>query len=146
MSGGTVSARILSIRNRAATTLYRSSRGRIGGRAVGHPVLLLTVRGRRSGVLRTTPLLYLTDLDSLIVVGSGFGASSDPEWCRNLAVSSTATVQIGRYSRQVRPEAVSGDDLDRIWRDVLDRELPELSIHQERSGRQFPVFRLIHPV
>lgn len=140
---GSVSARILSIRNRVATALYRSSHGRIAGRAVGHPVLLLTVRGRRSGVLRTTPLLYLTDRDSLILVGSGFGASSDPEWCRNLAVADTATVQIGRDSHQVSPEVVGGDDLQRIW-GVLDRELPKLSKHQDKSGRQFPVFRLVH--
>ncbi|MGH2362639.1 MAG: nitroreductase/quinone reductase family protein, partial [bacterium] len=38
---------------------YRASAGRLGGRIVGMPVLLLTTTGRRSGLPHTTALTYL---------------------------------------------------------------------------------------
>ncbi|MFD8308566.1 nitroreductase/quinone reductase family protein [Streptomyces sp. NPDC059690] len=53
--------------SRAQVRAYRRTRGRLGGKwriAAGFrkpvPVLLLDHRGRKSGTLHTTPLLYLT--------------------------------------------------------------------------------------
>lgn len=41
--------------NRLGATLYRRSRGKVGGTAKGVPVMLVTVPGRRTGTPRTTP-------------------------------------------------------------------------------------------
>ena len=47
--------RVMKWLSRLHTFLYRMTRGRIGARADGLDMLLLTTRGRRSGLLRTTP-------------------------------------------------------------------------------------------
>ncbi|WP_408587475.1 nitroreductase/quinone reductase family protein [Prescottella soli] len=46
-------------RNRATVALYRISDGCFGVRSVELPVLLLTVRGRKTGIPRIAPVIYL---------------------------------------------------------------------------------------
>src|SRR5690242_16748294 len=41
--------------------VYRATRGRLFGRIGRAPVLLLTTTGRRSGIERTAPVLYMAD-------------------------------------------------------------------------------------
>ena len=64
--------------------LYRLSGGRLFGRIGQAPVLLLTVRGRKTGKRRTTPLLYGRDGDDLVVIASMGGAPKHPAWYLNL--------------------------------------------------------------
>ncbi|MGZ4651034.1 MAG: nitroreductase/quinone reductase family protein, partial [Kineosporiaceae bacterium] len=45
---------------------------------VGVPLLLLTTTGAKSGLARTTPLVFTRDGDSLILVGSNFGQERHP--------------------------------------------------------------------
>jgi len=54
--------------------LYRLSRGRLLGRVGGLGVLLLTTRGRRTGKVRTIPLLYLDDAGDYVLIASNGGA------------------------------------------------------------------------
>ena len=49
------------------------------------PTLLLTTRGRRSGRLRRTPLIYGRDGDRYVVVASYGGSPQHPDWYFNLA-------------------------------------------------------------
>lgn len=60
--------------------LYRASGGRIGARVGPLPVLLLTVRGRRSGEPRTVALNYLQDGRRLVVFASHAGEHRHPPW------------------------------------------------------------------
>jgi hypothetical protein len=47
----------------------------------GRPLLLLTVPGRRSGALRTVPVVYFDQGGGYLVVGTGMGGSKrTPEW------------------------------------------------------------------
>jgi F420H(2)-dependent quinone reductase len=50
----------------------------------GIPTLLLTTRGRRSGRLRRTPLIYGRDGDRYLVVASYGGSPHHPDWYLNL--------------------------------------------------------------
>jgi hypothetical protein len=70
---------------RGAVFAYRRSGGKIGGRARGgSPVLLLTVKGRSTGVPRTAPVSWFEHDGGYVVVGSGGGSAGDPQWFRNL--------------------------------------------------------------
>ena len=53
--------------------LYRVSGGRIGGRIMKLPVLLLTTTGRKSGEARTRALMYLPYGDACVVIASYAG-------------------------------------------------------------------------
>ena len=63
---------------------YVESGGMRGPRRGGRRSLLLTTRGRRSGLLRRVALYYGQDEDRYVLVASNSGASSDPLWYRNL--------------------------------------------------------------
>ena len=50
---------LMKLSVRAHAFVYRLTDGRIGGEVGKSPILLLTTRGRKSGVQRTTPLIFL---------------------------------------------------------------------------------------
>src|SRR5215208_1811406 len=86
------------------------------GRLGRSPVLLLTTTGRKTGKQRTSPLLYLSDNENLVVVASKGGALTHPVWWLNLQANLEATVEIGRRKVRVRGEAPA---LGASRRDVL---------------------------
>ena len=56
------------------TWIYRLSGGAIlGSLGLGRHVLLLTTTGRKSGVRRTTPLIYMPDGERFVLYGSNGG-------------------------------------------------------------------------
>ncbi len=87
------------------------------GNLVGRFVLLLTTTGRRSGRLRTTPLVY-EEIDGLFHIASARGPGAD--WFRNIEAQPQVGVRVGRRRFQGRAELVA--DTARIA-DYLDRQL-----------------------
>jgi deazaflavin-dependent oxidoreductase (nitroreductase family) len=125
-------------------SLYRRTGGRLGGTAAGgRPVLLLTVRGRKSGVDRTVPVTYFEDGESYLVVGSGGGMPTHPQWVRNLAAAPTARIQVQRQHLGVTVEQLDGDERSAAWRDVVVARAPSFAGYERRSGRAIPIFRLV---
>src|SRR5262245_27579393 len=49
---------------------FRAHQGKVGGQLAQMPVLLLTMTGARSGRTITTPLVYTTDGERLVVIAS----------------------------------------------------------------------------
>ena len=89
--------------------VYRLTRGRVGGTwRIGAgwrnpvPICLVEHRGRRTGKLRTTPLVYLRDGDRVVVVASQAGRPHHPLWFRNIEADPEVTVQIRGDRRPMR--------------------------------------------
>ena len=89
--------------------VYKLTRGRVGGTwRIGAgwkdpvPICLVEHRGRRTGKLRTTPLVYLRDGDELVVVASQAGRPQHPLWYRNIEADPDVTVQIRGDRRPMR--------------------------------------------
>lgn len=99
---------------------YRLSGGLIGGRIGGLPVLLLTTTGRKSGKKRTRPLVYLEDADNMVVIASNGGAEQHPAWWLNLRANPKAEVQVGSDSKSVTAEEATGEERERLWREVVE--------------------------
>src|SRR5437867_5646543 len=57
---------------------FRANQGKVSGQLANMPVLLLTMTGARSGRTLTTPLVYTTDGDRLVVIASFAGAPKHP--------------------------------------------------------------------
>src|SRR3712207_7255553 len=83
-------------------SVFRATGGRIGGRMVGSPVLLLVTTGRKSGRRRTTVLLYLEDGGRYVIVASNGGTAKHPVWWLNLQANPEATVEVGGRKTRVR--------------------------------------------
>ena len=121
--------------------LSRLSGGRWQLGSIALPMLQLTVRGRRSGRLRRTSLLYVPDGDDLLVVGSNFGRPEHPAWSHNLLAAETATVTVRGRQITVRPELLEDASRVAAW-PVLLRTWPVYRDYEQEAGRQLRVFRL----
>ncbi|MGH3148217.1 MAG: nitroreductase family deazaflavin-dependent oxidoreductase [Rubrobacter sp.] len=126
------------------TTLFRATAGRVGGRMVGSPVLLLNAKGRKTGHRRTTPLLYLRDGDSYVTVASNGGTSDHPVWWLNLKANPEATVEFGDHEVRVRAEEASREDRARLWPRLVEM-YPSYDDYQRKTDRQIPVI-VLYPV
>jgi deazaflavin-dependent oxidoreductase (nitroreductase family) len=79
------------------------------------PNALLTVRGRKSGMPRTTPIA-LVEIDGKRWVIGTFG---DTNWVRNLRAAREATLTVGRTRHEVVADELDVEDRTRFFRDVI---------------------------
>src|SRR3954447_7594522 len=98
--------------------LHRVSGGRVTVLHIaGLPNLNLTVKGRKSGVERTTPLLCVPDGDTILIAGSYFGGPKMPLWVGNLrAAGGEGKAELGRETCRVHATELSGDERAAAWR------------------------------
>lgn len=78
----------------AHAQIYRLTSGMIGHRFPGGPpMLLLDHVGARSGIKRTTPLVYIEDHPDVVLVASKGGHPRNPAWYHNLRANPDTTVR-----------------------------------------------------
>lgn len=98
--------------------VYRRSGGRIGGHLPGwHDarIALVDHTGVKSGVRRTSPLMYKEVGDGIAVVASKAGQPTNPAWFHNLKANPDTTIQIGREVRNVRARVATDEERERLW-------------------------------
>ena len=79
------------------------------------PNALLSVRGRKSGQTRTTPVALLQVGGRRWVIGT-FG---DVNWVRNLRAAGEGTITLGRHHELVRAEELTHDERVSFFTEVL---------------------------
>jgi deazaflavin-dependent oxidoreductase (nitroreductase family) len=128
--------------------LYRRTGGRIGGTwRIGAgfrspvPICLLEHRGRKTGRLRTTPLVYLVDGDRVVVVASQAGRPEHPMWYLNLVAEPEVTVQIRHERRAMRARVADPDERDALWPRLVDL-YADYASYQSWTDRVIPVIVL----
>ena len=119
-------------------SVFRATGGRVGGRMVGSPVLLLVTTGRKSGQRRTTVLLYLEDAGRYVIVASNGGTATHPMWWLNLQADPEATVEVGGRKTHVRAMEARGEEKARLWQRLI-RMYPSYENYQKRTDREIPV-------
>lgn len=100
--------------------------------------LLLTTRGRRSGRLHRTALIYGRDGDRYLVVASKGGAAAHPLWHRNLTADPEVQVQVGAERFTARARTASPEEKPRLWR-LMAEIWPDYDRYQQRTSREIPV-------
>jgi F420H(2)-dependent quinone reductase len=123
---------------RLHTFVYRLSGGKIGGRHGRAPILLLHHVGRKSGKERASPLLYMPDVDDIVIVASMGGSDSHPSWWINLRASPETTVEIGGEKRAVVAALASAEERERLWPKLVEM-YPSYGAYQSRTDREIPV-------
>lgn len=104
----------------------------------GVPTLLLTTRGRKSGLLRRTALIYGRDGDAYVVVASRGGAPTHPAWYLNLTADPQVRVQVGAEEFDARARTATPEERARLWPDMA-RIWPAYDDYQRRTDREIPV-------
>ncbi len=92
--------------------LYRLSGGKLWSRMNGLPVILLTTTGRHSGRPHTTPTVYVSDGERLIIAP---GFVETPDWYLNLKASPQASILRGRTHQTVTAKEVDPAERERLW-------------------------------
>lgn len=126
------------------TFWYQVSGGILGRSMFGAPILLLTTTGRKSGHQRTTPLIYLQDRESFVIVGSTNGGDEHPAWFLNLRANPDAEVQIGRTRTRVRADVANDEERARLWPQLV-KLFASYDEYQKQTSRKIPVI-VLHPV
>jgi deazaflavin-dependent oxidoreductase (nitroreductase family) len=117
---------------------YVETGGRQGHRWNGVDTLLLTTRGRKSGKLRRTALIYGRDGDRYLVVASRGGAKKHPAWYLNLSETPEVEVQVGADTFRARALTATAREKPRLWR-LMASIWPEYDGYQARTQRDIPV-------
>ena len=131
------------------TTFHRAvfdlSRGLVGGRIAGMPVVKLTTTGRRSGQRRDTMLTApLADDDRVVLVASKGGAPRHPAWYLNLRANPDVEVTMrGRRRIMVARTADAGEKAV-LWPQIVDA-YRGYGAYQRRTDRDIPVVILEPP-
>jgi deazaflavin-dependent oxidoreductase (nitroreductase family) len=119
--------------------LFRNTRGKVGGRLMGAPVLLLDHVGRKTGQARTNPLIYLDDAPRLVVVASKGGTDAHPAWFHNLMAMGATEVELpGGDRRRVRPRVAEGDERAALWERLVAVYQP-YATYATYTERKIPV-------
>ena len=126
---------------------YVESNGRKGHRWRGLPTLLLITRGRRSGKLRRTALIYGKDGDHYLVVASNGGAPKHPLWYLNLGENAEVEVQVGAEKFTARTRTATAKEKPRLWR-LMSTIYPQYDNYQvqaSKAERDIPVI-ILEPI
>lgn len=117
------------------------TRGRLST-GLGQPVVLLHVRGARSGVERTVPLLATKTGDRVLLVASKAGAAKHPAWFHNIRANLDVEVTAEGRRRPMRARIPDGEERAELFRIACDN-YSGFATYQRRAGaRVIPVVEL----
>lgn len=97
------------------TKVYELTNGRLWNKFLGVPCAILTTTGKKTGLPRKTPLLYLSYGKNVVMVASQGGFSTLPFWYRNLKANPVATVQIKSTKRVMTAREATQSEKEELW-------------------------------
>jgi len=125
--------------------VYRRTDGRLLGTwrlgsafRRGVPICLLTHTGRRSGLSRTTPLLFLPDGDRVVLVASQGGLPRNPQWYLNVRAHPEVSVQVRGEVRRMRARTATPEERAALWPRLVDL-YADFESYQSWTDRVIPV-------
>ena len=111
---------------------------------IGLPVVLLTMRGARSGKLRKVPLMRVEHHGVYAAVASLGGAPKHPVWYYNLKADPKLILQDGDATREYVAREIEGAEYDEWWQRSV-AAYPPYADYQTKTTRKIPLF-LLDPV
>lgn len=120
---------------------FRANAGKVGGQFAGAPMLLLTTIGAKSGQPRTSPMVYTTDGDRMLVIASKGGAPTNPAWFHNLLANPIVTIERGTEQFQARATVPQAAERDHLFNQMA-AIMPGFAEYQRNTTRQIPVVLL----
>jgi deazaflavin-dependent oxidoreductase (nitroreductase family) len=117
---------------------FRANDGQVGGQFEGWPMLLLTTTGAKTGQARTSPVVHTVDGDRVVIIASKAGAPHHPHWFLNLKANPEVTVEVAGDAYQARAVEVTGDERDRLYKQMAD-QMPNFYEYEQATDRVIPV-------
>jgi deazaflavin-dependent oxidoreductase (nitroreductase family) len=106
----------------------------------GMPVVIVTMRGNKSGKVRKIALMRVEHDGEYVLVASMGGAPKHPVWYYNLkAHPDEVALQDGAEPFAVQVREVTGDERV-VWWERAVAAYPDYAGYQKRTERTIPVF------
>lgn len=112
-----------------------------GVEIIGLPVVLLTLRGAKTGKLRYTPVMRVEHEGRYAVVASKGGAPEHPTWYHNIKAHPEFPLQDGRVTKQYVARELAGAERAEWWERSV-AAYPPYAEYQTKTDRLIPVFLL----
>jgi deazaflavin-dependent oxidoreductase (nitroreductase family) len=125
--------------NRSVIEQFRAG-GEIEGMHRERLVLLTTV-GRRTGMRRTTPMMFHAEGDRLLVIASNIGAARHPDWYLNLLAEPRVGVELSHDAYDAVATTTEGEEREALWA-MLKATYPFFVDHEAKADRTIPVVAL----
>jgi len=126
---------------RLGAWLLRRTRGRVV-HLWHRRALVLTTRGRRSGIPRTVVVQHFPEGRDMVVVAANSGMPTHPAWYLNLTDDPRATVEVEGRTVPVRAVPMTRDEAGVWWLRVL-QTAPDYARYPARTDRPLPLLRLV---
>ncbi|GAF43022.1 nitroreductase/quinone reductase family protein [Rhodococcus wratislaviensis] len=126
-----------SVRDHVAR--YESSDGADGYERRGFQCIILTHIGRRSGLLRKSPLMKVVLEGQYILVASFAGQEHNPLWVDNVLTNSFVQIQDQDEIISTSARLTNGCERESAWRAAV-AAYPPYAEYQRRTSREFPLF------
>jgi len=117
---------------------FRANGGTVGGQMANIPLLLVTMKGAKSGRTITLPLAYSKDGNRFVVIASYAGAPHNPSWYHNLVAHPDVTIELGSEKFSAKASVAQGAERDRLFKQQAD-QLPIFNEYQKKTTRRIPV-------
>lgn len=120
---------------------YESSGGTKGLTQQGKPVVVVTMRGRKSGKVRKAALMRVEHEGRYAIVASKGGDDLHPEWYFNLVADPQVVLQDGPAVQDMRARELDGGERDEWWARAVEA-WPDYANYQRKTDRTIPVLVL----
>jgi deazaflavin-dependent oxidoreductase (nitroreductase family) len=121
--------------------IWKLSRGRLGRKIGGMPVLELVTTGHKSGLERQILITYIDDPGGPTIIGANAGREADPAWVKNLRANRRARARWDGTWHDITAAELLGDVHDDAWNAAVDASAA-FADYQETLTRPIPIVRL----
>ena len=111
---------------------------------LGKPVILVTMRGAKTGALRKVPLMRVEHEGRYAAVASLGGSPTHPVWYHNVLATPQVELQDGTHKWDMVAREVTGEE-KALWWERCVAAYPDYADYQEKTDREIPVF-VLEPV
>lgn len=139
MSGAFVKDSVARVVTGFHRTVFRATRGRLGGTLAGMPVVMLTTIGRKSGQPRTIMLTSpVQEGDSFVLVASYGGDDRHPKWFLNLRDNPDVEVTGLGKTQPMRARIATTEEKEELWPRVTSA-YKGYAGYQTKTDRDIPL-------
>ncbi len=108
-------------------------------RDTGQAVVIVTMRGHKSGKVRKIALMKVEHEGVYALVGSKGGARTDPEWVYNLNADPHVMIQDGPAPFDAEVRLITGAERAEWWERCV-AAFSNYAEYQEKTDREIPVY------
>ncbi len=119
--------------------VYKLSGGRLMNEFSGMPIILVKMKGAKSGKMKTIPLMHVPHDKGVILVASQGGAPKNPVWYHNLIKYPEVEVTQGGQTTKLTARRVNDEEKAELWPTCV-KYYPPYEQYQKRTDRNIPVF------